>query len=191
MTTKLLSKLPSPILITGPAFSGKSSLAQQIMGPREPVTVIGTSTIDSALIKSRIDTLKGQRPGGWQTVDHPSDLAAALATHVQSGQDILLDSFSLWLAHRLVPHAAKLPIEEALVASLITSEIDEVIKIIKKTTEARLVIVTAEAGAGPSPDRATERLFRMILGTTNCRLATLCRSVLDVRCGIPIVLKEA
>ncbi len=191
MTSKLLNKLPSPVLITGPAFSGKSSLAQQIMGPREPVTVIGTSTIDSVLIKSRINTLKGQRPGGWQTIDHPNDVAAELANAVQLGHGVLLDSFSLWLAHRLFQQAARLPQEESQVAEQVNTDIEEVIKVLKKTTDARIVIVTAEAGAGPSPDRPAERLFRMLLGTANCRLAALCHSVIDVRCGIPIVIKES
>lgn len=191
MTTKLLSKLPSPVLITGPAFSGKSSLAQQIMGPRDPVNVIGTSTIDSQLIKNRIDTLKSQRPGGWQTIDHPTDLAAVISSYAQLGHDILLDSFSLWLAHRVFQHAARLPQEEVQVAALVNTDIEEVLKVFKKPSDARIVIVTAEVGAGPSPERAAERLFRMLLGTANCRLATLCKSVVEVRCGIPIVLKES
>jgi len=191
VTTRLLSKLPSPVLITGPAFSGKSNLAQQVMGPRESVTVIGTSSIDSVLIKNRIDALKDLRPGGWQTIDHPSDLVAAYSTSSALGHDILLDSFSLWLAHRVFAHRSQIPNEEGQVVQALNTEIDEVINVIKKTIDARLVIVTAEVGSGPSPERSAERLFRMILGSTNCRLAGLCASVIDVRCGIPIIIKES
>lgn len=190
MSHQLLNKHASPILITGPAFSGKSRLAQQLMGPMEPVTVIGTAVVESAVIRARIDELQAQRPGGWQTIETAGDISPRIEALLKDGCHLVLDSFSLWLAARLVGHASRLPLEEQPVMKDINFEVSELISVIRKYPKQRIVIVTAEAGGGPSPKRSAERLFRMLLGTANCQLADLASTVVDVRCGIPMIIKQ-
>ena len=80
-------------------------------------------------------------------------------------------------------------VEEQVIESLQT-DISELMKVFSMFSRQRIVIVTAEIGAGPAPEKTVERLFRMLLGTANCRFATMANTVIDVRCGIPMVIKE-
>ena len=55
--------------------------------------------------------------------------------------------------------------------------------------EQRLVLVSAELGAGPAPARFLERVFREAVGIMNQHLAALCPTVLSVQAGLAQVLK--
>lgn len=190
----LLNKLPSPVLVTGPAFSGKSAVAQQVMGPVEPATVIGTSTLvasESPVVYGRIQALQSTRPGGWTTVETADDVAASAQIALNAGQHLLIDSISQWLAARLLKHMDTVDQRyEARLFDLLAHDINELIQVLRRGQAQRIVIVTAETGAGPAPDRLAERMLRMMTGEANCRLAATARTVIDVRCGIPIVIKQ-
>lgn len=190
MSQQLLNQHASPVLITGPAFSGKSRLAQQLMGPIEGVTVFGTSVVESAVMRARIEELQEQRPGGWHTVESTGDITPQIEAILREGSHLILDSFSLWLASRLVGHSSRLPLEEQPVIDVLNQEVTELLAVLCKYPKQRIVVVSAEAGAGPSPKRSAERLYRLLLGTSNCRLAELASSVVDVRCGIPMIIKS-
>jgi adenosylcobinamide kinase/adenosylcobinamide-phosphate guanylyltransferase len=191
---QLLSRLPSPVLITGPAFSGKSRIAQQVLGPLEPATVIGTMALppsEAPVIHARIAALQATRPGGWTTVETAGDVAAAAQSALSAGNHILIDSLSQWLAARLLKHMNAVDQRQELrLFELLSHDTNELIKVLQQGTAQRIVVVSAEAGAAPAPERFAERMLRMMTGEANCRLAAMARSVIDVRCGIPVVIKQ-
>lgn len=189
-----LSSLPSPILIVGPAFSGKSSLAQQVLGPIEPTTVIGTSLIakhEAPALYARINKLKAMRPGGWTTIEQTQDVAAVAQAAIKSEQHLLIDSISQWLASCLLTamEPAATRSEDYLIEGL-AQRVQELLNILTNVKDQRIVLVSAELGSGPSPERLSERILRMAVGDANVSLAAFARTVVDVRCGIPTIIKK-
>lgn len=181
------TRLPSPVLLLGAAHSGKSELALQYVAPDQHAVVIGTSRADGRGMGRRISELKALRPPPWESVDSGADLPAMIADAATGTTQILVDSVSQWLAGMTV--AADSVAEDRLEEELRLAS-DELVRVIHDLEKKlRLVLVSAEVGAGPAPTRAAERLFRRAVGQLNRRLATLSRSVVVVHAGIPQRIK--
>ena len=73
-----LSSSKAPVLILGPAHSGKSEFAIRLFKPDQPAVVIGTSSLKERAFAARIDRLQSLRPAAWESIDLVSDLPATV-----------------------------------------------------------------------------------------------------------------
>lgn len=174
------TRAQAPVLVLGAAYAGKSVLAARMLLPDRPAVVLGTGELEDPTFVRRVMRLKELRPDVWKTVEPVRDLPAALADALAEVDQVLVDSFSQWLAAQCVEGAD----EERL-----AQYVGQIETAIRGAPKARVVIVSAEAGAGPAPSRPLERLYRRALGDANQRLAALSATVIEVTVGIPRQLK--
>lgn len=170
-------RLPSLTLVIGGAASGKSALAEQLMGASGLSKVyVATAEAHDDEMRAKITEHRARREGqNWRTIEAPRDLAAALA---RAGQDeaVLIDCITFWLSNRMLDEADLAEETEALLRLL-------------AETEPPVVIVTNDVSGGVVPDNAMARAFRGAQGRLNQRLAAQADLVVQVTAGLPHVLK--
>ena len=89
------------VLLLGGARSGKSRLAVSLARERAgPVTVLVTAEARDEEMQARIAAHRAERPGGWETIEEPLLLEAAVAA-VPPERTLVLDCLSLWVANLL------------------------------------------------------------------------------------------
>lgn len=188
MTGETLSRLPGHLLIIGAAYAGKSEIAIRALDSEKPTVVIGSAVLQEEILQERVKQLRALRPKHWEHVDAEIRLAEQLKRIAGGGQQILLDSFNLWLANALLNDMQKytglqliqhFDYEVRCIADLI------------KSAQNRIVIVSSEAGAGISPPQEPARLFRQILGHAHVALARACPNVAWVTAGLVRLEKPA
>jgi adenosylcobinamide kinase/adenosylcobinamide-phosphate guanylyltransferase len=164
-------------LVLGGARSGKSRYAEGLIAALLPPWIyIATAEPGDAEMAERIALHRSRRGGGWQTIEAPHDLTAALAT-AAAGAPVLVDCVTLWLSNRMLADADM----EAEVAGL-EAALDG--------RRSPAVLVSNEVGSGIVPDNALARRFRDLQGRLNQRLAARADRVVLVVAGLPIVVKE-
>src|SRR6266536_1716511 len=100
------SDVPLVVLIGG-ARSGKSALAIQLAAASgAPVTVIATGEAGDEEMAARIAVHRAERPAGWETVEEPLDLQAAIEG-VPADRALIVDCLSLWAANAIERLAAR------------------------------------------------------------------------------------
>jgi len=161
----------SVTLILGGARSGKSRLAESLC--QAPRTYIATAQAFDDEMRERISLHQRQRGAGWDTVEAPMNLVAALES---SSGTVLVDCVTLWLSNLLLADADCLDAVDQLVAKL-------------KTAKGNIVLVSNEVGLGIVPDNKLARAFRDIQGLANQRIAAVAETVVFVAAGLPLVLK--
>lgn len=179
----------APVFILGNAHCGKSELAIQCLRPDEPALVIGTAPPTEPAFQARIAELQCMRPPTWDSVYAGTDLVAAVIHAATDFRQVLIDSVNQWLATLLLSCGEEIDGSEQGRSNLLTSRIDELVKVLAQYKQTKFVLVSAEIGGGPAPSRMAERLFRQHLGLANQRLAQAAASVLLVHAGIPTILK--
>lgn len=177
----------SPILLFGAAHSGKSELALQFLAPDRPALVIATADPQEPSLRPRLRELQNLRPPAWETLETRHDLSAAVADGMERYQQILIDSINLWLAAACVVESNAF--DERETEQRLFAQVDELIRLLLSRPEVRVVVVSAEVAASlPSP-RSMERFIRRMIGITNQRLASACATVVEVKAGIPLILR--
>ena len=162
-------------LILGGARAGKSryaeALAKDATGPK---TYIATAEAFDDEMRARIARHRDERADhGWQTVETPLDLAAALRG---ASGFVLIDCVTVWLGNLTHhQHAIGAAVED-LCAALAASE-------------AEIVLVSNEVGLSIVPENAMARRFRDEQGLANQKLAALADEVVFIAAGLPLKLK--
>lgn len=182
-----LRTLPSPVLVIGAAFSGKSDFAVQALNQQMRAAVIGTADTSEAELKELVEYRQKRRPEFWKTYESIDDLPKLFAQLAADNPQVLLDSINQWVARVFVYAGAKHGVSE--VERIIESEADQICELLKAPQTARIVLVTSEVAAGLSPPTPTARAFRQVSSRINCRIAAACQSVVLVTAGIPLVIK--
>ncbi len=156
-------------LVLGGARSGKSDLAERLVGPG-PVTVVVTGIATDDDMAARIAAHRARRPEHWDTIEAGADLPAAIA---RAEGPALVDSLGTWVSAfaELDP-----PIEE-LVAAL-------------AARTGPTVLVSDEVGLGVHPETEVGRRFRDVLGTLNRAVADVADEVLLVVAGRALPLER-
>ena len=172
-------------LITGGVRSGKSAWALQranaaTAGPR---VFIATATPCDSEMADRIAAHRAQRGEGWQTVEEPLDLAAALGANLHAAA-VVVDCCTVWLGNVWHAGDGDGALLERAVASLCAA-----LDVWRIDGRGELYVVTNEVGWGIVPLDEKVRLYRDCIGTANQRMAACADRVVLVVAGIAVTIK--
>ncbi|WP_321490069.1 bifunctional adenosylcobinamide kinase/adenosylcobinamide-phosphate guanylyltransferase [uncultured Hyphomonas sp.] len=163
--------------ILGGARSGKSARAQTLAEKASSARVyIATAEAFDAEMSERIAHHQADRGEGWQTVEAPLDLVAALEDQRGKGEPVLVDCLTLWLSNLMHDDRDVEAETEKLCTCL--SQLD-----------CKVILVSNEVGLGLVPETALGRRFRDAQGRLNQRVAAVCEVVEFVAAGLPLRLK--
>lgn len=138
------------VVLLGGARSGKSARAVAMAADAgAPVVFVATGEGRDEEMAARIDAHRRERPAGWETVEEPLDLRAALQ-EAQAGSTVVVDCLSLWVANLL--ERGSEPDDLAPLAA---------------AREGLTIAVSNEVGLGIVPANELARRFRDVLGRVN------------------------
>jgi len=170
----------SPLLLTtlvlGGARSGKSAYAEALVGT-QPALYLATGQALDGEMAERIDHHRRRRGSSWSTLEEPLDLPDALERVARPDRPVLVDCLTMWISNLM--HAGR-DVERAV------ERLGEVLT----APAGPVVLVSNEIGLGLVPESRLGREFRDHQGWTNQRVAQICRRVVFVAAGLPLVLKE-
>jgi adenosylcobinamide kinase / adenosylcobinamide-phosphate guanylyltransferase len=178
--------MPTSLLVTGGARSGKSRFArawaEMRPGPRLFVATAGEQAGDAEMAE-RIARHRRERQELWSgTAEEPLDVVGALRRAAAAGtRTALVDCATLWLTN--------LGFRHDWVEAPILAAVDELAALLAAPL-LDLAVVTNEVGSGVVPDHELGRRFRDLQGFANQRLAAAAHSVAFVTCGLPLWLKQ-
>lgn len=163
-------------LVLGGARSGKSRHAEELVEALPPPwTYLATGEAYDDEMVERIALHRSRRGSGWQTLDAPHELAAALGG-LPAGRPVLVDCLTLWLSNRLLAEADLTVESAALVEAL-------------EAHDGPVVVVSNETGLGIVPDNALARRFRDAQGRLNQQVAARADTVIFMVAGLPMRVK--
>lgn len=160
--------------ILGGARSGKSRRAEALVTALPPPwTYIATAEAFDAEMEARIVEHRARRAIGWETLDAPRDLPAALG---RARPPVLVDCLTLWLSNLMLAEADLEAAQSALATAL-------------RARTGKVVLVSNEVGGGIVPATHLGRRFRDAQGVLNQRMAALADHVELVVAGLSLRLK--
>lgn len=175
------------IFVTGGARSGKSGLAEKLAAERsEAVTYIATARAGDEEMAERIARHRRQRPGDWETVEAPADLAGAVEDCLAAGDGIVLvDCLTVYISNLLLGQGIA---SAERMRHTVDREIDRLVEVCR-SGNGRVIMVSNEVGMGIVPDNMLARTFRDIAGRANQKLAAAAEEVFLCVSGIPLKVK--
>jgi adenosylcobinamide kinase/adenosylcobinamide-phosphate guanylyltransferase len=171
--------MSNSLLVLGGARSGKSRFAEAriLAVPADRRVYLATAEALDAEMASRIAHHRAGRAGaGWETVEAPHELPAALAAAARPGTAVLVDCLTLWLSNRLLAEADL----EADRADLVD---------VLRDIRSPVALVANEVGLSIVPDNALARRFRDEAGLLNQAVAAVADEVVFMAAGLPLRLK--
>jgi len=173
----MLNGFPRITLITGGARAGKSRYAEKLMAARPARhAVIATGTAGDQEMAERIARHKAERDPGWETIEQPISVRAAVRNAARPDRVVLVDCITLWISNLM---GEKRDIE-AEVSGLVGT---------LKIAAGPVIFISNEVGLGIVPDNAMARAYRDHLGRANQSLAAAADCVILMTAGIPLALK--
>lgn len=168
--------VPKFTLVIGGARSGKSRFAEHLAAAADrPKRYIATAQAWDDEMRARIALHRDQRGAGWQTVEAPLDLIAALAD-AKADEVVMVDCATLWLSNHLLADA-----DLTIATQLLLTAV--------KTCASPVIVVSNEVGWSIVPENALARAFRDAQGKLNQQMAAQADLVVAVMAGLPMVLK--
>lgn len=168
--------LGAKYLVTGGARSGKSRHAlavAQALGSHR--VFIATAQPRDDEMRMRIARHRAERGAGWETLEVPLDVPAAL----QRDAVVVLDCLTLWVSNLLEHEASTRDIEHRF---------SELVETIASATHP-IVVVTNEVGMGIVPMHPLARRFRDLSGGLSARVAAAVDHVVMMCAGLPLAFK--
>lgn len=164
-------------LVLGGARSGKSRYAESLVNAvPAPWGYVATAQALDEEMRARIAHHVARRGEGWQTIEAPLAMAAALKQAAE--MPVLVDCLTLWLTNLMLG-------EHDIEAML------EDLEAVLKQRKGMTVLVSNEVGYGIVPMDALARRFRDEAGRLNQRMAALADQVVLVVAGLPLLVKSA
>lgn len=165
------------ILVLGGARSGKSRYAEGLLAGHDGArTYIATAEARDAEMVARIAQHRERRGAGWQTVEQPLDLVAAIETYCRPQSTVLIDCLTLWLSNLMVASR-----DIAVETAELTNALGRL--------PGCAVLVSNEVGLGIVPDNDMARKFRDHAGRLNQAVAEVADEVVFIAAGLPLKLK--
>lgn len=172
------------ILILGGARSGKSALAEKLAHRGRRVLFVATAEARDEDMKRRIAAHRERRPSGWDTLEEPLDLVAALRPLLNRYDTFLLDCITLWVSNLLLDEPAR-----AEDGSRIPGAARELMDLIAESP-ATWILVSNEVGQGIVPSSDLGRAYRDALGRVNQVAASRANKVYLMTAGLALELKS-
>ena len=172
------------ILILGGARSGKSALAEKLAHRGRRVLFVATAEARDEDMKRRIAAHRERRPSGWDTLEEPLDLVAALRPLLNRYDTFLLDCFTLWVSNLLLDEPAR-----AEDGSRIPGAARELMDLIAESP-ATWILVSNEVGQGIVPSSDLGRAYRDALGRVNQVAASRANKIYLMTAGLALELKS-
>jgi adenosylcobinamide kinase / adenosylcobinamide-phosphate guanylyltransferase len=170
-------------LILGGARSGKSAYAEKLATQSElAVTYIATAQIYDDEFAQRVNHHKARRPKHWQIVEAPFNLAQSLQNYAKTGECLIVDCLTLWLAQCICPDCAP------PAGVNWQQERADLLAILPKL-EGNVLLVSNEVGMGIVPLGEINRQFQDEQGRLNQAVASIADKVSFIAAGLPLTLK--
>ncbi len=174
--------LPGLTLVLGGMRSGKSRFAEDlILGSADNALYLATADTQASdsdpEMRDRIAQHQARRGKGWETLEAPLDLAAALQNHARAARPVLVDCLTLWLSNILAAGRDVTKEVEALLDTL-------------GDLKGPVVFVSNEVGLGVVPQNALARAFCDHAGRLHQLLGERADQVVFVAAGLPLYLKS-
>ena len=170
-------KLPAVTLVLGGARSGKSAFAEGLVEAASPVRLyLATGQAWDDEMRARISSHQDRRGAGWETVEAPVEMAAALEGNARADRPVLVDCLTLWVTNLMLGE----------------HDIDAAFDRLAKTLpglKGAVVFVSNEVGLGIVPDNAMARAFRDHAGRLHQTIAGLADEVHFIAAGLPLKMK--
>lgn len=163
--------------LLGGARSGKSRRAltlAEAMAERR-VYIATAEALDDEMT-DRIARHKGERGPGWDTIEAPIDLCAAIDRACRPDQVCVVDCLTLWLSNLM--HHQRDPESET---QALCQTLDQV--------AGPVILVSNELGLGLVPETPLGRAFRDAQGRLNQAVAAASDRVEFIAAGLPMALK--
>jgi len=174
-------------LILGGARSGKSAYAQRLaMERREAVLYVATAEAGDEEMAARIAAHRAERPPGWQTLEAPTKVGAAIQSWPMPVDVILIDCLTL-LANNVIAPLPE-PVTEAAAESALNAEVEALLAA-HAAGNAEWIVISNEVFLGLVPPYPLGRVYRDALGRANQRLAEAADEALLMVAGLPMKLK--
>jgi adenosylcobinamide kinase / adenosylcobinamide-phosphate guanylyltransferase len=168
--------LPLTTLVLGGARSGKSAYAEALLDGLPSLYLATGQALDGEMAE-RIDHHRRRRGPLWSTLEEPVELPDSLDGVLRPDRPVLVDCLTLWISNLMQA-------ERDVVRSL-----DRLCEVLANPA-GPVVLVSNEIGMGLVPDNALARQFRDHQGRVNQRVAAMCRRVVFVAAGLPLILKD-
>jgi adenosyl cobinamide kinase/adenosyl cobinamide phosphate guanylyltransferase len=150
-------------VLLGGARSGKSAIAVSVAAAqRRPVVVIATAEALDTEMAERIRRHRADRPSGWQTIEEPLQLGAALRA-AEPASLAIVDCLTLWVTNGVATHGQAWVLQAAQDAVAAAT-----------SRPGPTIVISNEVGSGIVPFDQATRAWRDLLGRVNadfCRVA--------------------
>ena len=169
--------MSSIIFITGGERSGKSSFAQKIALEKcnSPVYFATARVLDDEF-SLRVERHKKDRDQRWRTIEEPMKLSF----HIFSGEVVVLDCITLWLANIFYSHDKDVEVS----LNYAKTEWNKFI-----SQDITLIAVSNELGMGVHGQTLETRRFTELHGWMNQHVAQIAHEAFLMVSGIPLKLK--
>ncbi|CAN5828472.1 bifunctional adenosylcobinamide kinase/adenosylcobinamide-phosphate guanylyltransferase [soil metagenome] len=183
--------------ILGGQKSGKSRRAEQCaaawlaLSHGHRAVLVATAEAHDDEMRARIlrhQQDRAVRVPGMTTVEEPSALAEAIASHSKPGTLVVVDCLTLWLTHLLMPYRAAAAAAATDTASDAAQRIAALVDAIRNA-RGPVVLGGNEIGLGVIPLGGETRAFVDALGRLNQDVAAACDRVTLMVAGLPLTLK--
>ena len=180
-------------LIIGGQRSGKSRHAERLglrwlaQSDAHSVTVLATAVALDDEMRERIVRHQADRPQGFDTVEAPVHLGAALRAAAAPGRLLIVDCLTLWLVNALmpmhVPDHAPSPVSMATAQAIWADLRRDLLSALKDELVGPVLLVSNEIGCGVIPMGAEVRYFVDELGRLNQDVAQACSRITLMAAG--------
>jgi adenosylcobinamide kinase/adenosylcobinamide-phosphate guanylyltransferase len=168
---------PRTALVFGGARSGKSRFAEKLAADSGLSKIyVATGAAHDNEMAERIAAHRTQRGPSWDTIEEQLDLAGVLDRECRPDRVVLVDCLTLWLSNILFADKDIALETERLCARV-------------AGLSGPCVLVSNEVGMGIVPENRLSRSFRDAQGRLNQAMAGVCRKVVFVGAGLPLLMK--
>jgi adenosylcobinamide kinase/adenosylcobinamide-phosphate guanylyltransferase len=180
-------------LLIGGVRAGKSRRALELAHARRDgggVLFVATAQALDEEMRARIDVHRRERPGDWDTLESPIDVADDLRRSLTAPSRysvVIIDCLTLWVSNVLLSLSDAADAEAVVDAR--ARDLLDVLQSFVTAQNCAAIIVTNEVGLGVVPASRLGRRYRDALGRANQLAAEVADDVTLMVAGLSLPLK--